>query len=63
MNKDKCFSVYAIRPPKEIEKIIMGSSKLMQSKRTFDKKAYIENFTKTQDMPKKCHACRFKAIC
>jgi len=61
-DKDSCFSVYGIRSPKEIVNIIRDSSKEMQSRLTFDQKAYIENFPKTTEL-KKCESCRFKGIC
>ena len=56
--KHNCFSVYAVRSPKEIKNIIADSSKEMQSRLTFNKKAYIKNFSKTNDS-EKCKICKF----
>jgi hypothetical protein len=62
VNEDRCFSVYGIRSPKEIVNIITETSKEMQSRLTYNQKAYIVNFRKTTKQ-EKCQACQFRAIC
>jgi hypothetical protein len=62
MDEDNCFSVYAVKSPKEIKKIILKSSREMQTRLTFSSKAYIENFPKTSNS-EKCKTCSFKKIC
>ena len=61
-NENSYFSVYGIRSPKEITCIVTDSSKEMQSRLTYNQKAYVENFSKTAKQ-NKCQTCRFKAIC
>lgn len=61
-DESSCYSVYGIRSPREIEKIITVNSKEMLSRLTIDQKAYPENFTRSSDS-NKCKHCSFREIC
>ena len=62
VDNSNSYTVYGHRSPKEIENIILDSSRLMKSKLTCDEKAYTENFPET-DTKEKCQNCSFFQVC
>lgn len=61
-DKDRCIVFDAWLPISKMSELIRKSSTDMFSYFTFDKKAYEENFPKTNEK-EKCRTCRFRAVC